>query len=90
MTNSTSLLGEGLSGEVPLAERAWESELESASVTFDGVRFRIARMSFARRLALARRIRDLAQRAEFLAAGETAVERLESAVLSNEIDGVYA
>ncbi len=74
----------------PSAEVRWESEIEFASPTFAGVAFRIARMSFSRRGELARRVREFAQRIEFLEAGGNVAERLESAVLTNEIDRVYA
>src|SRR5882762_6635717 len=67
----------------------WDSEREFASEKFSGVHFRVSRMSFGRRLELARRVRELAQRVEFLAAGESVQEKLEAAVLSNEIDRLY-
>jgi hypothetical protein len=54
-----------------------------------GVQFTIRKMSFAGRIELTRRIRDLAARVEFLAAGETAKEKLDSALLSAEIDRMY-
>ena len=80
MTNST----------LPSVETQWVSEIDRASVVFAGVRFRIARLSFSRRVDLARRVRDLAQRIEFLDAGGSVQERLASAVLAHEIDRVYA
>jgi len=54
-----------------------------------GVQFGIRRMSFGRRLELTRQIRTLAERVEFLAAGETAKEKLDAAVLAAEIDRTY-
>jgi hypothetical protein len=54
-----------------------------------GVRFRIARMSFRRRVELMRRIRELGAKAEFLRAGSEPQEQMESALLQAEIDGVY-
>ncbi len=54
-----------------------------------GVRFRVARISVARRIELARRIREIGRRVEFLEAGQDAREKLEAAVLSAEIDCVY-
>jgi len=54
-----------------------------------GVRYRIARMSFARRLELVRRVRDLAQKIEFLDAGGETRDRIESSVLGAEVDRMY-
>ena len=47
------------------------------------------RMSFGRRVDLTRRIRELAERVEFLSAGESAKEKLDAALLSAEIDRTY-
>jgi hypothetical protein len=46
-------------------------------------------MSFGRRVELTRRIRELAERVEFLIAGETAKEKLDATLLSAEIDRTY-
>ena len=46
-------------------------------------------MSFGRRVDLTRRIRELAERVEFLSAGESAKEKLDAALLSAEIDRTY-
>jgi hypothetical protein len=46
-------------------------------------------MSFGRRIDLTRRIRELAQRAEFLAAGTDAKEKIDAAVLAAEIERIY-
>ena len=54
-----------------------------------GVRFAVARMSFGRRIELTRRIRELAQKVEFLSAGEDPREKLEAALLSSEIERTY-
>jgi hypothetical protein len=54
-----------------------------------GVRFTIARMSFGRRIELARRIRDVGRRIEFLEASGEVREKLEAAVASAEIERVY-
>jgi hypothetical protein len=54
-----------------------------------GVRYRVAKMSFGRRVELARRIRELAQRKEFLEAGGSPDEKMESALLGFEIDRLY-
>ncbi len=54
-----------------------------------GVSYLLARMSFGRRMELTKRIRDLAQRAEFLEAGSDPKEKIEAAILSGEVDRLY-
>jgi hypothetical protein len=54
-----------------------------------GVRFRIARVSVSRRIELARKIREIGRRLEFLEAGNDAREKIEAAVLAAEIDQAY-
>ena len=80
MTNCTSLSGEGFSHE----SSAWFDSERRA-----GVRFRVARISVARRIELARRIREIGRKVEFLEAGQDPREKLEAAVLAAEIDRVY-
>ena len=55
----------------------------------EGVRYRIARISVARRIELARKIREIGRRIEFLEAGSDPREKLEAAVLEAEIDQAY-
>lgn len=57
--------------------------------TCTGVRFRVARISVARRIELARKIREIGRKVEFLEAGQDPREKLEAAVLATEIDRVY-
>lgn len=54
-----------------------------------GVRYRIAAMSFARRVELMTRVRDLARRMEFLASSEDTAQKMDGALLRAEIDRVY-
>ena len=54
-----------------------------------GVRFAVARISFGRRMELARRMREIGRKAEFLEAGDGARERLEAVVVNAEIDKAY-
>ena len=54
-----------------------------------GVRYAVARISFGRRIEFARRMREIGRKAEFLAAGDDAREKLEAAVVSAEIDRAY-
>jgi hypothetical protein len=67
----------------------YESRVWFDSETRAGVRFGIARVSFGRRIELARRIREIGWRMEFLAAGKDAREKLEAALASAEIDRAY-
>lgn len=46
-------------------------------------------MSVMRRIELARRIREIGRRLEFLEAGEDVREKLDAAVLSGEIERAY-
>jgi hypothetical protein len=67
----------------------YESQFTLDSTVLPGVRLRIRRMSFERRLELARSIRDLANRIEFLEAGSNPREKMTAAVLAREVDGIY-
>lgn len=67
----------------------YESERTVEAKSAPGVRFTIARMSLARRIELAERVRELAGRVEFLEAGEDARGKLDAVVLRGEIDRVY-
>ncbi|HEY3741175.1 MAG TPA: hypothetical protein VGL53_15090 [Bryobacteraceae bacterium] len=71
----------------PVNQYVSYSEHDSESAP--GVRYRIARMSFARRLELVRKVRDLAQKIEFLDAGTGAQDRIERSVLGGEVDRLY-
>ena len=51
------------------AEHSFDSAVWFDAESAAGVRFAIARLTFGRRLDLARRIREIGRRAEFLAAG---------------------
>jgi hypothetical protein len=63
---------------------AWRS-----SETHSRVRFAILKMSFGRRLEIAREIREIGQRLEFLEAGGSLAERAEASAAGAEIDRVY-
>ena len=65
----------------------YESSVWFDSETRAGVRFGIARVSFGRRIELARRIRETGRRIEFLEAGGDVREKLEAAVLKAETIG---
>ncbi len=76
MTNSTFVSAD-------YASTAW-FEAESCA----GVRYRIARVSVNRRIELAKKVREIGRRLEFLEAGD-AREKLEAMVLSGEIERAY-
>ena len=54
-----------------------------------GVSYKIAKMSFGRRVELTQQIRDLAARREFLEAGESPGNKMDSALVASEIDRIY-
>ena len=61
--------------------------IESAAMA--GVYFVVQKMSFGRRMELTRRIRELAERVEFLSAGESPKDKLDAYLLAAEIDRTY-
>jgi hypothetical protein len=71
------------------AEHSYDSALWFDAESAAGVRYGIARLTFGRRLELARRIREIGRKAEFLAAGTDAREKLEAAVVAAEVDRAY-
>ncbi len=77
--NSRSHLGRAMN---------YQSVLEIESQTCHGVRFTIFRMSFGRRIELAKRVREIARKLEFSRASEAAHDAVEAAVISGEADRV--
>jgi hypothetical protein len=73
--------------------KGWESRIWFDAETMDGVRYEIVRVSFGRRIELARRIREIGRKMEYLEAGAKlengARETLEATVLGAEIDRAY-
>src|SRR5437868_14227116 len=63
------------------------SRVESATTA--GVYFVVQKMSFGRRIELTRKIRELAERVEFLSAGESPKEKLDATLLAAEIERAY-
>ena len=78
MTNSMSHSG-----------KAWESRMWCDAAAIEGVRYEIVRVSFGRRIELARRIREIGRKMEYLEAGTEAREKMEATVLAAEIDRAY-
>ena len=79
MTSSTS----------PSVKKQHESCLWFDSEKQPGVRFRIRKVSLARRIELARRIRELGRKIEFLQASGAPGEQIEATLLKGEIERVY-
>jgi hypothetical protein len=69
--------------------RFYESSAWFESESHAGVRYGIARVSFGRRIELARRIREIGRKMEYLEAGSDVREKLEATVLAAEIDRAY-
>ncbi len=67
----------------------YESTVKVASQCLEGVHFNVFRMSLARRIELARRVRELWRQAEFHAAGNEPLEKLEASVLADEVNRLY-
>jgi hypothetical protein len=74
---------------ISLSGKGHESSAWFDAETHAGVRFRVARISVARRIELARKIREICRKVEFLEAGQDPREKLEAAVLAAELDRVY-
>jgi hypothetical protein len=71
------------------SDRRYESSAWFDAETHEGVRFGIARVSFGRRIELARRIREIGRKMEYLEAASDVREKLEATVLAAEIDRAY-
>ena len=68
----------------------YESVVEAASARRPGVRFRVERMSFGRRLELVRQLRELLGRLECVQAGpQGPAQEAEAALVAGEIDRIY-
>ena len=69
--------------------KGWDSRVWFDAEAMGGVRYEIVRVSFGRRIELARRIREIGRKMEYLEAGTDARETLEATVLAAEIDRAY-
>lgn len=67
----------------------YESMERVESKIAEGVVYSVLKMSFARRMDLMQRVRELARRAEFLVAGNDPRERMDAALLEVEIERLY-
>jgi hypothetical protein len=67
----------------------YESEKVVESAVAPGVAFTVAKMSFARRMELMRRVRELAGKVEFLNAGSSPEEKMDAALLEAEVDRLH-
>jgi hypothetical protein len=68
---------------------SYESVLTLQSAAMPGIVFVINRISFGRRMELARRVREIGQRVEFLEAGSQLQEKIEANLLRQEIEATY-
>ena len=66
----------------------YESVKAVESAIAPGVRYTVAKMSFARRVELMRQVREMARKAEFQEAG-SAGEKMDAALAQREIDRLY-
>jgi len=82
---SCTLPSREASGERVSHESGTWFEAES----YAGVRYRVRRISVARKIELTRKIREIGRGLEFLEASGDAREKLEAAVLVGEIDRAY-
>ena len=69
--------------------KGYESSVWCDADECPGLRYRLARMSFGRRIELGRRIREIGRKMEYLEASSDAREKLEATVLAAEIDRAY-
>src|SRR5215469_13174682 len=67
----------------------YESTVSVTSAIDPAVTYTVAKMSFARRTDLMRRIRELARQAEFLEAAQDAGGKMDAALVQAEIDRTY-
>ena len=68
---------------------AWDSRKTVASDSVPGVELVIARMSFARRLELMTRVRELTARLEYFDAANDGKNRMEASLLGAQMDRLY-
>jgi hypothetical protein len=59
------------------------------SRVFPGVRLKIRRVSFGRRIELLKQVSELAAKVEYLRAGEDEREKLEAGLLAGQVDRIY-
>jgi hypothetical protein len=67
----------------------YRSTVRVSSKAMPGVMFEIKRISFGRRTDLAKRVREISQRVEFLEAGGELREKIEASLLKQEIEAIY-
>jgi len=77
------------SDKAKTAGRNYTSSATVDSLVMPGVKFVIAKMSFGRRMDLMLRVRELARRAEFLAASASPGDKMDAALMQAEIERLY-
>jgi hypothetical protein len=68
---------------------SYDSVAKIRSTAIPGVTFAIYRISFGRRMELARQAREISRRAEFLDAGNQLQEKIDANILAQEVDAMY-
>ncbi|HLH00339.1 MAG TPA: hypothetical protein VKX49_28800 [Bryobacteraceae bacterium] len=68
---------------------SYESVVNIRSQAMPAVLFSIHRISFGRRMELARQVRELSQKAEFLQAGTELQDKIDANLLKQEIEAIY-
>lgn len=68
---------------------SYNSKKTISSEALAGVSFTIRRMSFGRRIELAKQVRELVTKLQFHKAGKDAADQIESAVLQGEVERAY-
>ena len=84
----TKFLSHLLEPEPARASR-YESTIMRNSEAFKGVAFTIRRISFGRRMELARSVLELSKKAQFREAGSSIDDAIEANILACEIDRLY-
>jgi hypothetical protein len=67
----------------------YESVERVESKIAEGVVYSVSKMSFARRMDLMQRVRELTRKAEFLVAGDDTGGKMDAALLEVEIERLY-
>lgn len=75
--------------ERPTMAASYESTVTRSSEIFKGVVFTISRISFGRRMDLARGVLELSKKAQYREAGGGVDDAIEANILACEIDRLY-
>ena len=73
----------------PRRTTQYESAAWRGSTARPGVRFAVARISLGRRMEVAREIREIGERLEFLRAGDGLADKVSATITAAEVDWAY-